>query len=83
MAVIPSIYKKPQGRKIIQDDNSLTAILSKPNNIGIAVDIIAAVLLTILILCIIRFFTRKKRRSSRQARKSKTRRFSGKSRKKH
>lgn len=82
IAVIPSVYEKPQGRKNIQEDTSLTAILSKPNNIGIAVDIIAAVLLTILILCIIRFATRKKRRRSGKGRRTKTYRSGGKTRKK-
>jgi 2',3'-cyclic-nucleotide 2'-phosphodiesterase (5'-nucleotidase family) len=82
VSVIPSVYEKTQGRKIIQEDTSLSAILSKPNNIGIAVDIIAAVLLAIIILCILRITTGKKRRRSRKGRKSQTRRSSGKSRKK-
>lgn len=73
VSVIPAAYEKTQGRKVIQKDTSLTAILSKPNNIGIAVYIIAAVLLTILILIIIRITTGKKRRRSRKGRKTKTR----------
>lgn len=82
VSVIPSVYEKTQGRKIVKDDHSLAAILSKPNNIGIAVDIIAAVLLTILILCIFRITTGKKHRRSRKGRKAKSHRSGGKTRKK-
>ncbi len=74
VSVIPAFYEKPQGRKVVQKDTSLTAILEKPNNIGITVDIIAAVLLVILILCILRVANGKKHRKSRRGRKSKTHR---------
>ncbi len=83
VSVIPSAYEKTQGRKVIKEDNSLTAILDKPNNIGIAVDIIAAVLLTILILCILRITSGRKRRKSRKGRKPKTHKSGRKSSKRH
>lgn len=70
VSVIPDYYNGTHGRKNIDDNNSLGAILNNPNEFAIMVyGLISIVILTILYI-IIRIATRKKRKLKKQARLS-------------
>lgn len=63
VAQIPSYYNKQQGRKIINDQVALGAIMAKPNKIALAVYGFIT-LIIVLIMLAIRFFMRRRQRAN-------------------
>lgn len=66
---IPEYYSKPQGRKIIVDDKSISAILTRPNALIIKLGIILLGIVTIvsgLIVFVIKQIKKKKRRINKR-----------------
>lgn len=58
---VPQYYSKPQGRKIIDNNSSIFALISKPNNITLTVFGILLLILVIIILAVLFIIKRKKR----------------------
>ena len=66
---IPEYYNETQGRKILDDDGSLGAILKNPNRIAIALACIllaVLVLLVLLAVLIVKLIKRRRRRRSKR-----------------
>ncbi len=63
---IPDYYGTTQGRKMIDDNKNIIAVLSKPNHIGIAVYGIVLIVFLILVFLLQRIATRKKRRGTKR-----------------
>lgn len=68
VAQIPQYYNKIQGRKVVDNNHSLLAILSNPNGIALTA---YAIVITLLIFTIVMISTRKKRREKRMVKKIK------------
>ncbi|MDF2908685.1 MAG: yfkN 1 [Herbinix sp.] len=69
---IPAYYGATHERKVIDNDKSIIAVLSNPNQIGIAVYCIVSVLFLLILFVIHRITTRKRRRRKRRSSNSKT-----------
>jgi len=67
VSVIPDYYNGTHGRKNIDDNNSLGAILNNPNEFAIMVYGLIIILLLSLLFLIIRITTHKKRKLKKQA----------------
>ena len=68
-SVIPEYYSTTQKRKIIDDDNSIGAILRNPNKIAIAMVSIAAgvvLLITVIIVLLVKLVKRVRRKRKNQ-----------------
>lgn len=63
LAVVPSLYEAPQGRKVAVNDTSLTAKLSHPNKVTL---IFAAVIILILVIIFLVIFIPLRRRRGRK-----------------
>jgi hypothetical protein len=64
VSVIPEIYSQPQGRKIVEDNYNIVAILSKPNHIALAVYGILLGLVLLIADTAVSIIRRKKRRKN-------------------
>ena len=63
---IPAFYGATQGRKVIDDNHNIMAILSRPNHIGIAAYCLIGLILLLLLFVIYRIATRKQRRRNKR-----------------
>lgn len=61
VSVIPRYYSSLQGRKIVETDDSLTAIISSPNLLAKEIYTIGASILAVLLLFVYKMATRRKR----------------------
>lgn len=68
---IPKYYSELHGRKIIEDNHSVLAILSNPNGIAIGAYAIIIAIAALIVFAVVMFATRKKRRAKRIERKLK------------
>jgi len=70
VSVVPEYYNATQGRKIVDKNNNIFALLSNPNQIAIAVYIIAAILILLIVAISIHFVKRGKRKKKNKRKKS-------------
>lgn len=64
---IPYYYNKMQNRKIVDNNKSISAILSSPNSVAIKLYTIIAVVLAVIAFAVFMLVTRKKRKQKRIA----------------
>ena len=67
---IPQYYSKVQGRKVVDDNHNIFAIISHPNAIALGACGIVIVILALIVFIIVRIATRKKRKAKRMAKKN-------------
>jgi 5'-nucleotidase/UDP-sugar diphosphatase len=67
---IPQYYNKLQGRKIVDNNHNLFAVLRNPNGIALAAYGIVIVIIAVIIFLIVRIATRKKRKARRKAKRN-------------
>lgn len=65
VAQIPQYYSKTQGRKVIDDNHNIVALLINSNGIALSAYSIVIAVIAIIILVIFRIATRKKRKERR------------------
>ncbi|MEQ8196877.1 MAG: bifunctional UDP-sugar hydrolase/5'-nucleotidase [Clostridiaceae bacterium] len=58
---VPAYYSETHGRKVVDDNHNIFALLSNPNNIALGVYAVAAVLI-LLIIFIVRMIVKRKKR---------------------
>jgi 2',3'-cyclic-nucleotide 2'-phosphodiesterase (5'-nucleotidase family) len=69
VSIIPAYYSDTQGRKVVDDNLNIIAILKNPNPIAIAVYIIVLILLSVITFIIVHFIRRSKKKRGRGRRK--------------
>ncbi|MHB8129628.1 MAG: bifunctional metallophosphatase/5'-nucleotidase [Mobilitalea sp.] len=63
---VSSYYQETQGRKIVDDDNNILALVSNPNHISLTVYIVVPVILILIIFLITRLVRRSRRKKNRK-----------------
>jgi len=67
---VSQYYSKVQGRKIVDNNRNVFALLSHPNNIALGAYGIVIVIIALIVFIIVRIATRKKRKVKRMAKKN-------------
>jgi hypothetical protein len=59
---ISEYYNRPQGRKIVEDNHNIFALMSKPNSIALTAYTIIIVIILLIIFILMSFIRRRKNR---------------------
>jgi hypothetical protein len=66
---VPQYYSETQGRKIVDNNHNIIAVIGSPNGIAAAVYLIVVVIAALVIFAVVRIAARKKRKQRRTAKK--------------